>query len=100
MWFGRRPPKRNSEIVRIVKSVLMAQLTTRVESNYGLVWWAENISFGLARFGSTKKSLVLVDIPLSVTPAILTTNRRQVKEYETTGENGKYHELIQGALKS
>ena len=38
----------------------------RVESNYGLVWWAENISFSLARFGSTKKSLVLVDIPLSV----------------------------------
>ena len=39
---------------------------SRVESNYGLVWWAENISFGLARFGSTKKSLVLVDIPPSV----------------------------------
>ena len=35
---------------------------SRVESNYGLVWWAKNISFGLARFGSTKKSLVLVDI--------------------------------------
>ena len=52
--------------MRIVKSVLMAQLTTRVESNYGLVWWAENISFGLARFGSTKKSLVLVHISLSV----------------------------------
>ena len=73
---------------------------SRVESNYGLVWWAENISFSLARFGSTKKSLVLVDIPISVNPAILTTIRRQMKEYETTGERGKYHELIQGALKS
>ena len=46
--------------------MILVEPLNRVESNYSLVWWAENILFGLARFGSTKKSLVLVDMPLSV----------------------------------